>query len=166
MLYNTIDISHYQTVNDYQAVKDDGIELVIHKATEGASYVDRKYEEHRKQFVALGTHWGSYHFGIGGSGVDQATTFLEIADRNGLLVLDLEENPKAIVCHWMRQYLLCVKFTMLLVVGLVFTQIMSLTIYWAITKIAFYLIVGCGWRDMASNQLSRSLATVDIMAVY
>ena len=37
---NVIDISHYQHVTDWQAIIDQGIKIVILKATQGASYVD------------------------------------------------------------------------------------------------------------------------------
>jgi lysozyme len=93
-LYNTIDISSWQTVKSFNSVKEDGIVLVIHKATQGFKYVDKKYKEHMKRFKELGLAWGSYHFGIGGDGSDQADHFLGEADQNGLLVLDLEGNPQ------------------------------------------------------------------------
>lgn len=94
MLYNTIDISHWQTVKSYKKVKEDGIELVIHKATQGFSFVDQKYRNHMKRFKGEGLTWGSYHFGVGGDGSDQADHFLDVADVAGILVLDLEPNPQ------------------------------------------------------------------------
>ncbi|MCU0588484.1 MAG: NlpC/P60 family protein [Syntrophobacteraceae bacterium] len=94
LLYNTIDISHWQTVQDFQKVKDNGIDLVFHKATQGFKYIDPVYSSNRDGFMAVGMAWGSYHFGTGGDGSDQADHFLSVADRNGLLVLDLEGNPQ------------------------------------------------------------------------
>lgn len=94
MLYNTIDISHWQTVRSFKSVKESGIDLVIHKATQGFRYVDKKYSKHKKGFDQVDMHWGSYHFGVGGDGSDQADHFLNVADISGLLVLDLEPNPQ------------------------------------------------------------------------
>jgi lysozyme len=94
MLYNTIDISHWETVESFEDVKKEGIVLVIHKATQGFKYVDKKYKEHMKGFKEIGLAWGSYHFGIGGDGSDQADHFLSEADPDGLLVLDLEGNSQ------------------------------------------------------------------------
>jgi len=91
-LYNTIDISHWQTVRNFESVKEDGIALVIHKATQGFKYVDDKYRTRMKRFKEIGLAWGSYHFGTGGDGSDQADHFLGEADPDGLLVLDLEGN--------------------------------------------------------------------------
>jgi lysozyme len=92
-LHNTIDISHWQTVSSYQDVRDAGIALVFHKATQGIKYVDEKYKENIAGFQAVGVACGAYHFGVGGDGSDQADHFLSVADPNSLLVLDLEVNP-------------------------------------------------------------------------
>ncbi|MCE5245081.1 MAG: GH25 family lysozyme [Syntrophobacteraceae bacterium] len=92
MLWNTIDISHWQTVSSHQEVKDAGIALVFHKATQGLQYVDPAYQENMKGFKEAGVAWGSYHFGVGGDGSDQADHFLSVADTDSILVLDLEPN--------------------------------------------------------------------------
>ena len=55
MLHNTIDISHWQTVKNYDQVKKDGIELVFHKATEGTTFTDQKYAKRKKEFCKLGS---------------------------------------------------------------------------------------------------------------
>jgi lysozyme len=94
MLHNTIDISHWQTVRSYKKVKESGIDLVIHKATQGFRYIDNTYKKHKKAFEEIDMLWGSYHFGTGGDGSDQADHFLNVADTRGLLVLDLEPNTQ------------------------------------------------------------------------
>ena len=89
-----IDISHHQATVDFTRVRAAGIVGVIHKATEGSRFVDKKYAERRQQALDAGLFWGAYHFGVGGSGRDQADHFLETANPTGgtLVVLDFEAN--------------------------------------------------------------------------
>ncbi len=89
-----IDLSHHQETVDFGQIKGDGIVGVIHKATQGLTYVDKKYAERRDQALAEGLLWGAYHFGVGGDGSDQADFFLENAkpDKGTLIVLDYEPN--------------------------------------------------------------------------
>ncbi|MDQ3746468.1 MAG: glycoside hydrolase family 25 protein, partial [Acidobacteriota bacterium] len=49
-----IDLSHHNTVTSFQQVKDAGILGVIHKATEGTSFVDPRYTERRTAALAVG----------------------------------------------------------------------------------------------------------------
>jgi lysozyme len=90
-----VDLSHHNSVADFAAAKADGIVGVFHKATQGSSYVDPKYESRRKQALDEGLLWGSYHFAVGGEPVGQADHFLEVVNpgSDDLLVLDLEANP-------------------------------------------------------------------------
>jgi lysozyme len=69
---------------------------VIHKATEGFDYIDPDYLARRSLAQAAGLMWGSYHFGVGGDGVQQAQFFLSTVQPGpyDLLALDLEENSE------------------------------------------------------------------------
>lgn len=89
-----IDLSHFNNVTDFNAVKGDGIVGVIHKATEGTTYTDPMYHTHRSLALAAGLWWGAYHFGTGADGVAQAEYFLSVVSPgpNDLLVLDFEQN--------------------------------------------------------------------------
>jgi lysozyme len=89
-----IDLSHHQEVVDFEKIKNDGIVGVIHKATEGLSFVDKMYAERRDQARDAGLLWGAYHFGVGADGSDQADFFFNTAkpDNETLLVLDYEPN--------------------------------------------------------------------------
>lgn len=89
-----MDISHHQAAVDFARVRAAGIVGVIHKATEGTSFVDQKYAERRQQAEDAGLLWGAYHFGVGASGRDQADRFLETVDPGDstLVVLDFEAN--------------------------------------------------------------------------
>lgn len=91
-----IDISHHNGDNlDFKKAKQNGIVGIIHKATQGFTIKDKKYETNRQKAQDAGLLWGAYHFGVGGDGWDQADHFLNIAnpDSGTLLVLDYEPNP-------------------------------------------------------------------------
>jgi lysozyme len=89
-----IDISQHQEAVDFDNVKKDCIVGVIHKATEGFDFVDKKYAPRKEQALKSGLLWGAYHFGVGGNGSDQADFFLNTVqpDAQTLLVLDYESN--------------------------------------------------------------------------
>ena len=89
-----IDLSHHQETVDFEQIKSDGVVGVIHKVTQGLTYVDKKYAERRDEALAEGLLWGAYHFGVGGDGSHQADFFLENAkpDKRTLIVLDYEPN--------------------------------------------------------------------------
>src|SRR5438067_11115577 len=89
-----IDLSHFNVNPVFKKAKTDGIIGVIHKATQGLSFADKAYIQHRDAARAEGLLWGAYHFGTGAGGVQQADFFLQKvgADPEVLLVLDLEQN--------------------------------------------------------------------------
>jgi len=89
-----VDLSHHNEHVDFARAKADGIVGVIYKATQGTAYEDRTYKRRREEALDAGLLWGAYHFGVGGSGVDQADHFLEVtaSDDRTLLVLDYEPN--------------------------------------------------------------------------
>ncbi|WP_214303249.1 glycoside hydrolase family 25 protein [Wolbachia endosymbiont of Erebia cassioides] len=89
-----IDLSHWNENINFKLAREDGILGVIHKATQGLKYIDPTYTERRKAAEEEGLLWGSYHFGIGENGRDQANHFLEIVGetKSTIVVLDIEEN--------------------------------------------------------------------------
>ena len=91
-----VDLSHHNGVVDLKAAKADGLVAVIHKATQGSSYVDPTYSGNRAKASQEGLYWGAYHFGVGQDGVAQAQFFLENVQpgSSDLLVLDFEGNPQ------------------------------------------------------------------------
>lgn len=91
---SVIDISHYQVDIDFAKIKNDSIVAVIHKATEGKTYVDSTYCKRRTEAEEEGLLWGAYHFGNKGNPVGQADHFLDVVGdtENVLMILDLEEN--------------------------------------------------------------------------
>lgn len=89
-----IDLSHFNNVTDFNAVKAEGIVGVIHKATEGLSYTDPTYLSRRSEALAAGLWWGAYHFATGDDATAQAEHFLSVVNpgSSDLLVLDFEQN--------------------------------------------------------------------------
>lgn len=92
-----IDLSHYNEVTSFPAIKASGIVGVIHKATQGTNVVDPTYALRRPQALAAGLWWGAYHFGIDADGTAQADYFLSVVNPRptDLLVLDFEQNGDA-----------------------------------------------------------------------
>lgn len=90
-----VDLSHFNTVSGFNAVKEDCIVGVIHKATQGTNERDTKYHARQPEALAAGLWWGAYHFGVGEDGVAQADFFLSTVSPGptDLLVLDFEQNP-------------------------------------------------------------------------
>lgn len=92
---NVIDISHHNTINDFAALKAQGVLGVIHKATQGAFYADPMYAQRRKLATDAGLLWGAYAFNTGQDPKVQVGNFLAHADpdENTLVALDFEDNP-------------------------------------------------------------------------
>ena len=55
-----VDLSHHNGVVDLARAKNDQILGVIHKATQGTSYTDGKYDINRRQASDAGLFWGAY----------------------------------------------------------------------------------------------------------
>ena len=89
-----IDVSHWNNIRDFAAIKAGGIYGIIHKATQGLNYVDPTYIKRRTQALAAGLAWGAYHFGTGDDANEQADHFLETVqpDPKTVIALDLERN--------------------------------------------------------------------------
>jgi GH25 family lysozyme M1 (1,4-beta-N-acetylmuramidase) len=87
-----LDLSHHNVVTNLQTVKSAGIWGIIHKATEGTSYIDSKYAGRKSGFLELGLLWGAYHFFHPGNVKAQLDFFLRVAgiDDHTLYALDWE----------------------------------------------------------------------------
>jgi len=91
-----IDLSHHNTIPESLApAKQSGIQGVIHKATEGSSYVDDKLDNRYYLARDAGMLWGVYHFARPGDMKQQVDHFLrttaEYVDENSLYALDWED---------------------------------------------------------------------------
>jgi lysozyme len=91
-----IDCYHHQGNVDFVAAKAGGIEAVIHKGTQGISYVDPMYSINKQKAADAGLMWGTYCFGTDADGVQQAEYFLNEVqpDPQTLVALDFEANPQ------------------------------------------------------------------------
>lgn len=98
-----IDISHYQQEIDWDKLSNalvDGYPLrfVIIKSTEGATNVDKRFEENFRKAREYGFIRGAYHFWSNKSGArEQAYFFLKkvrLTDGDLPPVLDIEHKPK------------------------------------------------------------------------
>jgi lysozyme len=89
-----VDLSHHNGAVDLQKAKAAGIAGVIHKATQGLTYVDPMFAANRQKASDAGLLFGAYHFGTGDDGGAQADFFLQTVQpaAGDLLVLDFEEN--------------------------------------------------------------------------
>ena len=89
-----IDISHHNDVRSFADLYGAGIRGVIHKASEGVTMVDKTYAKRRKDALAAGMLFGSYHFADNSTVANQVSNFLRAAqpDDNTLLALDWEDK--------------------------------------------------------------------------
>jgi lysozyme len=97
MNLNVVDISHHNTLvgsAPFAALKSAGILGVIHKASEGLSYVDRECARRRDACEKAGLLWGTYHFLHSGNIAGQVRHYLEVTKPgpNTLLALDHEAD--------------------------------------------------------------------------
>lgn len=91
-----IDISHHNDVakDGFKAMREFGVRGIIHKATQGMSFVDPDFAKRRPPAREAGLLWGAYHFGDSSDPAEQALHFLEAAKpgKDELIALDLEPN--------------------------------------------------------------------------
>ena len=92
MLDVIIDISHHNTITSFAAIKNSGCLGIIHKASQGVSFIDQAYKDRKQAAKASGLLWGAYHFGECGNPQEQAHRFLHTTqpEPTDLLVLDFE----------------------------------------------------------------------------
>lgn len=76
-----IDISNHQTLDDAQAVWDNGIRFAYCKASEGLGYTDVDFDDFVPALDATSIVCGAYHFARSGSATEQARFFHGIAAR-------------------------------------------------------------------------------------
>jgi lysozyme len=91
---HAIDLSHYNTVTSFNEVKAAGVIGVMHKATEGTSYVDSTYVGRMSAALQAGLCWGAYHFLKHGSVNAQINFFLQTAalPEGSRVAIDFEDS--------------------------------------------------------------------------
>ncbi len=96
-----IDISAHNGEIDFPIVRDNGYDFVLIKATEGATFKDRRFIENLRRAREAGMKVGAYHFfRFDTPGYMQGLNFLNSVRDRGLdlpLVIDVEEwtNPNS-----------------------------------------------------------------------
>src|SRR5258705_932267 len=93
-----LDLSHHNTVSDWNVVKAAGIVGIIHKATESTTYKDSNYNLTRLHANLNGLLWGAYHFLRPGDMQAQAKFFVATAqpDAKTLMAADHEDDRVSI----------------------------------------------------------------------
>ncbi|EJJ31589.1 glycoside hydrolase family 25 protein [Rhizobium sp. CF142] len=89
-----IDISHHNTITNWQSVVNDGVLAVVHKATEGRDYRDKEYHTRKNKAKTAGLLWGSYHFSSSANPLLQVENYLSYAQPapDELICLDYEPS--------------------------------------------------------------------------
>jgi lysozyme len=89
-----IDISHHQGYPDFDDVKRSGVLGVVHKATEGSSFIDDARAENLRNATAAGLATSTYFWLKPGDGRAQAEFYLSIIDpvHGERVVIDYEED--------------------------------------------------------------------------
>lgn len=105
-----LDLSHFQGAPDFAQVKGSGRSFVVHKATEGTSYLDPMLARNRKAAHDAGLIVGLYHFARAGNPATEAAWFVHsigTLQPGEFLVLDWEV-PAADPVGWCRAWLAAV----------------------------------------------------------
>jgi lysozyme len=89
-----IDISHHQGYPDFDEVRASGVLGVIHKATEGSTFIDDAHAENLANAKAAGLATATYFWIKPGDGRSQAEFYLSVIDpvHGERVVIDYEED--------------------------------------------------------------------------
>jgi lysozyme len=102
-----VDISHYESVTDWNQLKKANVHGVICKATEGPGMVDITFARRYAQAKTAGLLFGAYHFLRPGSVGQQSHHFLGNIPQDDKILLALDhEDPKVPLenaLEWVRQ---------------------------------------------------------------
>jgi lysozyme len=101
-----IDINSNNDVEDWQKVKDSGIQVVINKATEGNFYKDKYLNYRYPRVRTVGLKISFYHFAGKHGAVTEAEYFLDYIKNlkpDTILWLDIEQPPASYGWQWTKQ---------------------------------------------------------------
>lgn len=102
-----IDISRYQPAINWNAVKNNGFQFVVAKATDGESSEDSFFKAHARDAKANGLVFGAYCFNrFSADPIKQADFFAKtVGDRTRWLVADIEfDKSKATLARFGDKY--------------------------------------------------------------
>jgi len=95
MTVRCIDISHHQDFPDFDLVRESGVIAMIHKATEGSSYVDKNRARNITEAMRAGISCCTYHWlSPGSSPTEQMEFYLETVNpvHGERMVIDYEQD--------------------------------------------------------------------------
>src|SRR5438270_14055260 len=95
MLDAIIDLSHWQATVDFTAAKAGGIEAVILKATQGATWIDPRFVKRCAQATHTGPLVGAYHFCDSSPPAAQVAHIMAVPGEIPVLAIDIEPNSVA-----------------------------------------------------------------------
>jgi lysozyme len=99
-----IDISHWNTITSFADIRGAGVIGVVHKYSEGGTYVDPTYANRRTQARAAGLLWGRYHFATGSDVDAQVAHFLKGWQSDELLALDWEDSDNQMTLNQAERF--------------------------------------------------------------
>lgn len=94
MINAVIDLSHHNKLSSVQKLAASGVKAVIHKATQGTSFVYPTFSANRAKIESAGLLFGASHFAVAGEARAQAEHFLSIVGTRAVLVVDFGPNPQ------------------------------------------------------------------------
>lgn len=92
-IYRGLDLSHHNTIVAFDGLSK--YDFIYHKATEGSTFMDPKFDEREEKFIKMGIPYGAYHFfTTTSSGKEQFSNFKNNVSKGCPLipVLDIEIN--------------------------------------------------------------------------
>lgn len=94
MVSPVIDLSHHNPTPDWARIRQAGVIGVIHKATEGTSYVDNTLFSRAKAAMDAGLLWSTYHFLRPGNMTKQMDFYLKTINpvKGERICLDHEDS--------------------------------------------------------------------------
>lgn len=100
-IYHGDDVEGKDFVRGFTLAKESGVWGIIHKASQGETFKDKKYQQRRDAAKSLGLLFGAYHFNSGADVYNQVTNFIEAAqpDKDTLMVLDFEDTKSNMSIH-------------------------------------------------------------------
>lgn len=90
---DVVDASVHNSIEDWNKVREFGIRGIIHKATEGVGFVDRKYRERKDAVRRAGMLFGAYHFMNAAPAAAQAKHFLKTIGYDDKMLICLDWEP-------------------------------------------------------------------------
>lgn len=96
-----VDVSSYQENVDFEKLREQGVEFVYIKATEGSSHIDSSFEQKWADASSAGVLAGAYHFfSYSESGAAQAENFINtVGELSGRLIpaVDMELSMEEVM---------------------------------------------------------------------